>query len=163
MIATTGLGIAGFATGTAFSAPACGPSKEKAVRYAGLVIDLSKEAVPLLDLLGASQLAETVSVRVIPALEKLKDALAKTDIPEARTTLETVRGALGAVATALLNLPESPRRTTIVGVIASVRLLLLTVEAFIASEMAPVVGALSVDDRQVMTKAIHAALEVTGP
>lgn len=129
MLITTGAATAGLVLG------ACGPSKEKAVRVAGFVIDLSKESLPLLGLLGASSIADTVSSKVIPALEKLKDALSNANIPESRTTLETVRGALSAVANALLNLPESARRTTIIGILASINVLLLTVEAFVESEM----------------------------
>lgn len=124
-------GLGGFA----FTAPACGPSKEKAVRVAGFVIDLSKEALPLLNLLGGQAIAELMSTKVIPALEKMKEALDKADIPTSESTLETVRNALKGVETALLNLPDSARRTTIIGILASARMLLLTVEAFIDSEM----------------------------
>lgn len=115
--------------------PACGPSKEKAVRVAGFIVDLSKEALPLLDLLGAHDVAELLSAKAIPALEKLKDALANADIPTAGSTLTTVRSVLSGVANALLNLPESPRRTTIIGILASINVLLLTVQAFVESEM----------------------------
>lgn len=114
---------------------ACGPSKEKAVRVAGFVIDLSKEAVPLLDLLGGHDIAELMRAKVIPALEKMKEALSNADIPTSQSALETVRNVLSGVETALLNLPESARRTTIIGILASARVLLLTVEAFIDSEM----------------------------
>jgi hypothetical protein len=115
---------------------ACGPSKEKAVRVAGFIIDITKESLPLLDLLNARDLADTVRAKVLPALEKLKDALANTDIPTAGSTLTTVRNALGSVETALLNLSPSPRVTTVIGILASIRVLLLTVEAFVESEMA---------------------------
>jgi hypothetical protein len=134
MIATSGLGIAGFAIGTGFTAPACGVSKEKAVRVTGFVIEIAKEAVPLLNLLNAHDLAATVDAKVIPALEKLKSALASADIPASQSTLATVRSALSAVGNALLNLPDTPRRTTIVGILASINVLLLTVEAFVESE-----------------------------
>lgn len=117
------------------SVSGCGPSKEKAVRVAGFIIDLARESLPLLDLLGAHDIVETVRVKVIPTLEKLKDALASTDIPAAGTTLTTVRNALNTVANALLNLPENPRRTTIIGILASINVLLLTVQAFVESEM----------------------------
>jgi hypothetical protein len=117
------------------SVPACGPSKEKAVRVAGFVIDLTKESLPLLNLLGQANIVEIVRVKAIPALEKLKDALASTDIPTSRSLLGTVRNVLGGVETALLNLPASPRVTTIISILASVRVLLLTVEAFVESEM----------------------------
>lgn len=119
----------------AVGAVGCGPSKEKAVRVAGFIIELTKESLPLLDLLGAHDIAELVSAKAIPALEKLKDALANADIPTAGTTLTTVRSVLSGIANALLNLPESPRRTTIIGILASINVLLLTVQAFVESEM----------------------------
>ena len=121
--------------GSAFTAPSCGPSKAKAVRVTGFIIDLAKEALPLLDLLGARDIADLVSSKVLPALEKLKDALSNANIPEAGSALETVRSVLSGAANALLNLPDSPRRTTIIGILASINVLLLTVEAFVESEM----------------------------
>lgn len=135
MLTTTALGMGGFALGTGFAAPACGVSKEKAVRVAGFVIDITKEALPLLDLLNAREIADLVRTKALPAMEKLKDALANTDIPTSQSTLSTVRSALSAIGKALLNLPDSPRRTTIIGILASVNVLLLTVESFIESEM----------------------------
>lgn len=112
----------------------CGVSKEKAVRVTGFVIDITKEALPLLGLIGARDIAITVEAKVLPALEKLKEALADADIPDAGSMLENVRSALNIVANALLSLPESPRRTTIIGILTSVRVLLLTVQAFVESE-----------------------------
>lgn len=143
----------------------CGPSKEKAVKYVGLIIDLSKEAPPLLNLLGAPTIAELVSDKVIPALEKLKDALSDADIPTSNSTLETVRNVLGGVATALLNLPDTPRRTTLIGILTSVRILLLTVEAFIDSEMPPAITGTSrsASTKKSTAQAIRQAFEATGP
>ena len=115
--------------------PCSGPSKEKAVRVAGFIIDLAKESLPLLDLLGAHGITETVNSQVLPALGKLKTALANSGMSAEGTTLTTVRNGLTAVANALLNLPESPRRTTIIGILASINVLLLTVQAFVESEM----------------------------
>ena len=133
-LTTVGLGTAGFITGAGFTAPACGVSKDKAVKVTGFVIDLCKESTPLFQLLGAGDLAGQVSTKVIPALEKLKDFLSRTDIPQADSTLATVRSILSSVGTGLLNLPDSARRTTIIGILASVNVLLLTVEAFVESE-----------------------------
>lgn len=150
----------------AFTAPACPSSatKEKAVKYVGLVVDLAKEAVPLLNLLNQPTIAEIVNTKVIPALEKLKDALADVNIPEAQSTLTTVRNALGAVATALLQLPESARRTTIIGILTSARILLLTIEAFIDSEMpVPAASARSASERASMSGAINKVFEATQP
>ena len=124
--------------GLSLTGASCGPSKEKAVRVAGFVIDLSKESLPLLDLLSAHDIASTVSDKVIPALGKLKEALSSANIPDSRSTLETVRGVLDTVVNGLLKLPESPRRTTIIGILASINVLLLTVEAFVGSEMSSV-------------------------
>lgn len=159
------LKLAGAAT-IAISVPACGPSKEKAVRVTGFVIELCKEALPLLTLLGAQQIAELLETKGIPALEKLKEALSKVDVPTATSTLGTVRNVLSGVITALLKLPESPRRTTIVGILASINTLLLTVEAFIDSEMStPVKAAAGLSDagRAAMTSKINKALEATQP
>lgn len=139
-LTTIGLGTAGFVVGTGFSAPACGVSKERAVKVASLVIEVTREAIPLADVLGAHDLASLFSGKVIPALEKLRDALKDADIPNSSSLLENVRTVLGSVATALLNLPESPRRTTIMGILTSVNILLLTVEAFIESEVQPTAG-----------------------
>lgn len=123
--------------------PFDGVTKAKAVRVAGFIIDLTKESLPLLELLGSRDLADVVRTKALPALEKLKDALANTDIPTAGSTLTTVRNVLGGIETALLNLPSSPRVTTIIGILASVRVLLLTVEAFVESEMTGGVAALN--------------------
>lgn len=131
MMTVTGLGLGAIAVG---GFGPCGVTKDKAVRYVQLIIDLSKDAAPLLAVLGGQDIADLVLTKVVPALEKLKDALSSTDIPTADNLFQTVQSALGAVATALLNLPESPRRTTILGIIASVNILLRTVSAFIESE-----------------------------
>jgi hypothetical protein len=133
VLTTVGLGTVGLVV-VGSGPPACGISKDKAVRIADLVINLSKESLPLLVLLGARDIAQLVSTKAIPALEKLKDYLSKTDIPQATSTLETVRNVLKGIGTALLNLPDSARRTTIIGILASVNVLLLTVEAFVDSE-----------------------------
>ena len=134
-VTTIGLGSVGFIAGSGFSAPACsGPSKEKAVKITGLVIELSKESVPLLQILGANDIADLVSTKAVPALEKLKEALSKADLPTAGSALQTTRSILGGISQALLNLPDSPRRTIILGILTSVNMMLLTVESFIESE-----------------------------
>lgn len=157
-IRTTALGVGGFAVGSGFAAPACnGVSKEKAAKYAGLVIDLAKESIPLFDLLGKPEIGDIVDEKVIPALEKLKTALEKTDIPASRSALETVRNALGAVRAALSNLPESPRLITIIGILASVNVLLLTVEAFVESEMTPLTVSQSITTKNNALKPITTA------
>lgn len=167
MIQTTALGVAGFGVGTAFTAPACPskPTKEKAVKYAGLIIDLSTEAVPLLNLLGASDIAAIIESKVIPALEKLKDSLGNVDIPGSRSTLETVRNGITGAITALGKLPESRRRTTIIGVLVTVRVFLLTIEAFVDSEMTPVTPqtAMKSPARTVTAESINRVLEATKP
>jgi hypothetical protein len=139
LLKTGGLAAVGTLT---LGTPACGPSKEKAVRVAGFIVEITKESLPLLDLLAAHDIAETVRTKALPALERLKDALAAADIPESRTALQAVRDVLSGIANALLNLPESPRRTTIIGILASINVLLLTVQAFVESEMTGDVTAL---------------------
>lgn len=128
-------GVAAVGTLTLGAGP-CGVSKEKAVRVAGLVIDITKESIPLLNLLGGRDIAITVETKVIPALEKLKSALADADIPDAGSMLENVRSALKLVADGLLQFPDSPRRTTILGILTSVNVMLMTIEAFVESETA---------------------------
>lgn len=164
MLTTTALGMGGFVVGTGFAAPACGVSKEKAVRVAGFVIDITKESLPLLDLLGAQDIADIVESKALPAMQKLKDALANTDIPTSQSTLATVRSVLSGIGKALLNLPDSPRRTTIIGILASVNVLLLTVESFIESEMpdAATTANRAMKPRTVGEK-IKAAYEVSRP
>lgn len=168
MLVTSGLGAAGFVVGTGFTAPACpfdGVTKDKAVRVTGFVIDLAKEAVPLLDLLGARGIATAVRDKAVPALEKLKDALSNADIPTAGSAFDTLRSVLGGVETALLNLPDSPRRTTVLGVLTSIKILLLTVRAFIESEtpaLAPTTKATArPQTRSETAEAIHKASEAT--
>lgn len=135
-------GLAAVGTLTLGAGPCSGPSKDKAVRVAGFIINLAQESLPLLDLLGTHDITELVRTKALPALEKLKDALASADIPESRNTLETVRSVLSGVANALLKLPENARRTTIIGILASINVLLLTVQAFVESEMTSDVTAL---------------------
>lgn len=148
----------------------CGVSKEKAVRVAGLVIEITKEAIPLLNLLGGRDIAITIEVKVIPALEKLKDALADADIPDAGSMLENVRSALKIVADGLLQFPDSPRRTTILGILTSVNVMLLTIEAFVGSETTASVASKSSIRLEGVTSAtksnaqlIRAAFEASRP
>lgn len=133
-VATIGLGAAGFVTGGAFTAPACGVTKEKAVKYAGFAIGYLRDAAPLLGALGGQSLADLITTKAIPALEKLKAALEKNDFPTAGNLWDTIQNVMGQVATALLQLPDSPKRTVILGIIALVNLTLRTVDAFISSE-----------------------------
>ena len=133
-VTTIGLGVAGFATGTAFTAPACGVTKDKAVRYCTFAIGYLKDAAPLVGALGSQQLADLILSKAVPALEKLKAALESNDIPTSGTWFERIQTIMGEIATALLQLPDSPKRTVILGIIALVNLTLRTVDAFIQSE-----------------------------
>ncbi len=127
----TGLGIAGFVSGTAFTAPACdGVSKDKAVRYTGLVINYLKDILPLVSQLGGNDIAQLIN-RAIPTLEKLKDALDKADIPAAGDFFNTITGILGQIATALFQLPESTTRDTVMGILTLVNVTLRTVQLFV--------------------------------
>jgi len=162
MIVTTSLGLAGLAVGTGSSSPSCGVSKEKAVKVTGFVIDIVKEATPLLNLLNAQDLTTTVEAKVIPALEKLKSALAAADIPASSSMLDNVRSVLRLVGDALLNLPPSARRTTIIGILGSVSMLLLTVEAFVKSETSVATGAATPSGADsTLDKAILKGFEAT--
>lgn len=163
MLRTTAIGLGGAVVGVGFTAPACGVSKEKAVKVAGLVIALGEESIPLFNLLGAHDLAITIDAKVIPALEKLKDALEDADIPSSQSLLANVRSVLNTVRSGMSNLPQSPRLFTIMGILASVNMLLLTVEAFIDSETpipAPPPGERSIKPR-VNTEAIKRAYEAS--
>lgn len=120
--------------GSAFTEPGCdGVSKDKAVRYTGLIIDLMKDTAPLFRLLGADSIAQMVVDKAVPALEKLKDALEKSQVP-AGGFLSTVKGVLGEISNALFQLAESARRDAIIGIIAVVTTFLHTVELFVESE-----------------------------
>jgi hypothetical protein len=134
MITTTGLGIAGFVTGSAFTAPACDQvSKDKAVRYAGLAINYLRDILPLVSQLGGTQIGELIN-KALPLLEKLKDALSKSEIPTAGNFFNTVTSILGQIDNALFQLPESPRRTVIMGILALANITLHTVNLFIESD-----------------------------
>src|SRR5690242_5025318 len=94
MLTTAGLGAAGFAVGTAFTAPKCdGPSKDKAIRYVGLAIGYLEDVSPILTSLGAGNIVTLVD-KAIPALKKLKTALENGDMPEAGNFFDTVTGIL---------------------------------------------------------------------
>ena len=137
MIATTALGAAGFATGTAFTAPACGSvSKEKAVRYCRLAIGYLKDASPIIGALGGSAVVALID-KAIPALEKLKAALEAGNLPQAGNLWDTVTGILGQIATAVSNLPDSPRKLTVLGIIALVNLTLRVIGSAVEVEAPP--------------------------
>lgn len=138
MLTTSSLAVGGFVIGTGSSAPACNISKDKAVRYAGFVINYLKDLRPLVVQIGGSQIAELID-RAIPTLEKLKDALEKSEIPTAQGFFQTVTGILGQVATALFQLPESPTRDTVMGILTIVNVTMRTVSLFVESE-APLTG-----------------------
>ena len=134
MLAMTGMAGAGLVIGTGFTAPACdGVSKDKAVRYAGLAINYLKDILPIVGELGGSEIATLIS-RAIPQLEKLKTALEKSEIPTAQNFFESATSILGQVANALLQLPESARRTTIMGILTLANVTLRTVSLFVEGE-----------------------------
>lgn len=134
MIKVTGLGVAGFATGTAFTAPACGVSKDKAVRYAGLTINYLKDILPAAAQLGGTEIAEFIN-RAIPQLEKLKSALEQSEIPTAQHFFDKVTGILGQIANALFQLPESGSRNIIMGILTLANVTLRTISLFIEAEV----------------------------
>lgn len=112
----------------------CSVTKDKAVRYTSIAINYLKDILPLASQLGGTAVAEFVN-RAIPALEKLKDALEKSDFPSAGNLFSNVTSILGQTATALLQLPESARRDTIIGILTLVNVTLRTVSLFVEAEM----------------------------
>lgn len=116
-------------------APSCHVSKDKAVRYCGIAIGYLRDAAPLVGALGSQTLADLILNKAVPALEKLKSALESNDIPTSGTLFDKIQTIMGEVATALLQLPDTPRRTVILGIIALVNLTLRTVDAFITAEV----------------------------
>lgn len=133
MIVTSSLGAAGFVVGTGFTAPACGVSKEKAVKYTGIAIDYLKDILPIAAQLGGTAIADLIN-RALPALEKLKTALDNSEFPTAGSLFDQVTGVLGQIANALLQLPESPRRNQIMGILTLVNITMRTISLFVETE-----------------------------
>lgn len=130
MIAGTGA-VAGLLV---LGAPSCGPSKEKAVRYTGLAIAYLKDVLPIVAAMGVGTAITDRINQAIPLLEKLKAALEANDFPTAGTLFDQITSALSAIATAVANLPDSPRKTTVLGIIALVNLTLRVIGAAVESE-----------------------------
>lgn len=133
MMVTTGLGAAGFVVGTGFTAPGCGVSKEKAVKYTGIAIDYLKDVLPIVSQLGGTEIGNLIN-RAIPALEKLKNALDNSEFPTAGSLFDQVTGVLSQIANALLQLPESPRRDQIMGILTLVNITMRTISLFVESD-----------------------------
>lgn len=133
MIKTTGLGVAAIAVGSGFNAPACGVSKEKAVKYTGIAIDYLKDILPIVGQLGSTEMANLIN-KAIPALEKLKSALGNSEFPTAGNLFDQVTGVLGQIANALLQLPESPRRDQVMGILTLVNITMRTISLFVETE-----------------------------
>jgi hypothetical protein len=161
MITNTGLGLAGFVIGTGASAPACGVSKDQAVRYTDLVIDYLKDIRPQAVQLGATQMAGLID-SAIPTLEKLKDALDKADIPTAGNFFNTVTGIISQINNALGQLTESATRNRIMGVLTIVNITLHTVKLFVETDdpadmrVLSRTGGPSVSSAEVIRKAFDA-------
>lgn len=133
MIKTTGLGVAAIAVGSGFNAPACGVSKEKAVKYTGIAIDYLKDILPIAGQLGGADISSLIN-KAIPALEKLKSALDSAEFPTAGSLFDQVTTVLGQIANALLQLPESPRRDQIMGILTLVNITMRTISLFVETE-----------------------------
>lgn len=133
MIATTGLGAAGFVVGTGFTAPACDISKEKAVKYTGIAVDYLKDILPIASQVGGTQIADLIN-KAIPALEKLKSALSGSKFSLAGNFFDQVTGILGQISNALFHLPESPRRDQIMSILTLVNITLRTISLFVKTE-----------------------------
>lgn len=136
MITTSGLGAAGFLVGTGFTAPACGVSKEKAVKYTGIAIDYLKDILPITSQLGGTEIANLIN-KAMPLLEKLKSALDNSEFPTAGSLFDQVTGVLSQIANALVQLPESPRRDQIMGILTLVNITMRTISLFVETETPP--------------------------
>lgn len=150
---TAGLGL------LATACPFDGVTKDKAVRYVGIAINYLKDITPIAQQLGGAAVVEFVN-KAIPALEKLKDALEDSEFPEAGNLFNTVTSILGQTATALLQLPASARRDTIIGILTLVNISLRTVSLFIEAEMPSVadvpMGVRAAADESALMKAFEA-------
>lgn len=133
MITTSGMAIGGFAVGTGFAAPACGVSKEKAVKYTGIAVSYLKDVLPIVSQLGGTEIVNLIN-QAIPALEKLKTALDNSEFPTAGSVFDQVTGILGQIANALFHLPESPRRNQIMGILTLVNVTMRTISLFVETE-----------------------------
>lgn len=132
MITVSGLGATGLVI-TGFGPPACGVSKEKAVKYTGIAIGYLKDVLPIVSQLGGTEIADLIN-RAIPALDKLKNALDNSEFPTAGSLFDQVTGVLGQIANALFQLPESPRRDQIMGILTLVNITMRTISLFVETE-----------------------------
>lgn len=133
MMVVGGMGAAGFAFGTGFTAPACGVSKEKAVKYTGFAIGYLKDILPIVSQLGSKEIASLIN-RALPLLDKVKTALNNSEFPTAGSLFQQVIDVLKQIQNALLQLPESPRLDQIMAILTLVNLTLRTVSLFVDAE-----------------------------
>lgn len=156
-------GLAAVGTLTLGAGP-CGVNKDKAVRYSDIAINYLKDILPIASQLGGTQVTGFVN-QAIPALEKLKDALSKSEFPTAGNMFDTVTGILGQLATALLQLPESAKRDTVIGITTLVNVTLRTVSLFVEASTPTTASARADMPRGVReaasTTAIMKAFEAT--
>lgn len=137
MITTTGLGAAGFVVGAGFTAPACGVSKEKAVKYAGFAIGYLKDILPILSSFGGgNQLTDLIN-KAIPLMEKLKTALDNSEFPTAGNTFDMIEQVLGQISNALFQLPANTTRDSIMGIVTLVNVTIRTIGLFVKSDTPP--------------------------
>lgn len=154
--------IGGGVAGLSLLATACpfdGITKDKAVRYCDIGIGYLNDIRPLAQQLGGAQVVALID-RGIPALEKLKEALEKSDLPTAGNLFDNVTSILSQLATALLQLPASPRRDTAIGILTLVNITLRTVRLFVKSET-PSTAAASRIASDADTQAVMRAFEAT--
>lgn len=130
MVKVTGLGLGAVALG---GFGPCSVSKEKAVKYTGIAIDYLKDILPITSQLGGTEVANLIN-KAIPALEKLKSALDNSEFPDAGSLFDQVTGILGQIANALFQLPDSPRRDQIIGILTLVNITLRTISLFVETE-----------------------------
>lgn len=126
-------GVAGLGLLTT-ACPFDGVTRDKAVRYTDIAVGYLKDITPIAQQLGGTQIVELIG-KAIPALEKLKAALEDDKFTDAGNFFDNATSILGQIANALLQLQESDRRNTIIGILTAVQVTLRTVSLFVKAEM----------------------------
>lgn len=151
--------IGGGVAGLSLLATACpfdGVTRDKAVRYTDIAIGYLKDILPIVQGIGGTAVADLVS-KAIPALEKVKAALEKSDFPAAGNFFDTVTSILGQTATALLQLPASSGRMLVIGLLGLAQATLRTVGLFVEKQM-PSAAAVATLPKAVRAAADESAL-----
>lgn len=139
---------------------ACGPSKDQAIRYTDIAINYLHDILPILPQIGGEEVVTLVN-KAIPLLEKLKKALEEDGVPQAGNLFDTIINTLGAVANALLRLPESAKRNTVIGILTLVQVTLRTVGLFVESETPSAMAAMPATMKKMNMSAVQRAFDAT--